>query len=240
MLSDTANVETIGKIISKSDGATIEKMINIVSLSDTNNPNSNLSLQVLSSVADANAARAATDPAGLNTTFLNTGGQSEVNKLIESAVANAGNNPESSKMLANVITKSDAGSIGLMINRIQTVSESNPSSNLSLQVLSSVADANAARAATDPAGLNTTFLNTGGQSEVNKLIESAVANAGNNPESSKMLANVITKSDAGSIGLMINRIQTVSESNPSSNLSLQVLSSVADANAARAATDPAG
>ena len=56
-------------------------MINIVSLSDTNDPNSNLSLQVLSSVADANAA---TDPAGLNTTFLNTGGQSEVNKLIES------------------------------------------------------------------------------------------------------------------------------------------------------------
>jgi ribosomal protein L22 len=215
-------------------------MINIVSLSDTNDLNSNLSLQVLSSVADANAARAATDPAGLNTTFLNTGGQSEVNKLIESAVANAGNNPESSKMLANVITKSDAGSISLMINRIQTVSESNPNSNLSLQVLSSVADANAARATTDPAGLNTTFLNTGGQSEVNKLIESAVANAGNNPESSKMLANVITKSDAGSISLMINRIQTVSESNPNSNLSLQVLSSVADANAARAATDPAG
>ena len=240
MLSNSANVETIGKIISKSDGATIEKMINIVSLSDTNDLNSNLSLQVLSSVADANAARAATDPAGLNTTFLNTGGQSEVNKLIESAVANAGNNPESSKMLANVITKSDAGSISLMINRIQTVSESNPNSNLSLQVLSSVADANAARAATDPAGLNTTFLNTGGQSEVNKLIESAVANAGNNPESSKMLANVITKSDAGSISLMINRIQTVSESNPNSNLSLQVLSSVADANAARAATDPAG
>ena len=46
MLSNSANVETIGKIISKSDGATIEKMINIVSLSDTNDPNSNLSLQV--------------------------------------------------------------------------------------------------------------------------------------------------------------------------------------------------
>ena len=83
MLSDTTNVETIGKIISKSDGATIKKMINIVPLSDTKNPNANLSLQILSSVADANAARAATDPAGLNTTFLNTGGQSEVNKLIK-------------------------------------------------------------------------------------------------------------------------------------------------------------
>ncbi|MDC0519769.1 FecR domain-containing protein, partial [Candidatus Pelagibacter ubique] len=227
MLSNSANVETIGKIISKSDGATIEKMINIVSLSDTNDLNSNLSLQVLSSVADANAARAATDPAGLNTTFLNTGGQSEVNKLIESAVANAGNNPESSKMLANVITKSDAGSISLMINRIQTVSESNPNSNLSLQVLSSVADANAARAATDPAGLNTTFLNTGGQSEVNKLIESAVANAGNNPESSKMLANVITKSDAATVGTMLNNIATVSSKDSNSTLAAQVLSSVA-------------
>ena len=248
MLSDTANIETIGKIISKSDGATIEKMINIVSLSDTNDANSNLSLQVLSSVADANAARAATDPAGLNTTFLNTGGQSEVNKLIESAVANAGNNAADSAMLANVITKSDAGSIGLMINRIQTVSESNPNSNLSLQVLSSVADTNAARAATDPAGLNTTFLNTGGQSEVNKLIESAVANAGNNPESSKMLANVITKSDSNTINILVDSIQTVDNqnsaqgmsNNQNSSLSLQVLSSVADVNAARAATDPAG
>ena len=227
MLSNSANVETIGKIISKSDGATIEKMINIVSLSDTNDLNSNLSLQVLSSVADANAARATTDPAGLNATFLNTEGQSEVNKLIVSAVANAGNNPESSKMLANVITKSDAGSISLMINRIQTVSESNPNSNLSLQVLSSVADANAARAATDPAGLNTTFLNTGGQSEVNKLIESAVANAGNNPESSKMLANVITKSDAATVGTMLNNIATVSSKDSNSTLAAQVLSSVA-------------
>ena len=130
-------------------------------------------------------------------------------------------------MLANVITKSDAGSISLMINRIQTVSESNPNSNLSLQVLSSVADANAARAATDPAGLNTTFLNTGGQSEVNKLIESAVANAGNNPESSKMLANVITKSDAATVGTMLNNIATVSSKDSNSTLAAQVLSSVA-------------
>ena len=159
MLSNSANVETIGKIISKSDGATIEKMINIVSLSDTNDPNSNLSLQVLSSVADANAA---TDPAGLNTTFLNTGGQSEVNKLIESAVANAGNNPESSKMLANVITKSDAATVGTMLNNIATVSSKDSNSTLAAQVLSFVAIT---------AADSTTSVNTELKDKVNFFID---------------------------------------------------------------------
>ncbi len=161
MLSDTANVETIGKIISKSDGATIEKMINIVSLSDTNDPNANLSLQVLSSVADANAARAATDPAGLNITFLNTGGQSQVNKLIESAVANAGNNPESFKMLANVITKSDAATVGTMLNNIATVSAKDPNSTLAAQVLSSVATT---------AATNNTYIDTEKMNQFNDLV----------------------------------------------------------------------
>jgi hypothetical protein len=232
MLNDSDNIETIGKIISKSDGDTVEKMINIVSLSDTNDANSNLSLQVLSSVADANA---------LSSTSLDTSAQSQVNQLIEGAVANAGSNAGDSAMLANVITKGDKDSIGLMIDSIKTASENNPNSNLSLQVLSSVADAKDAAIAAkgnDPIGSNTSYFDRSGQSQVNQLIEGAVANAGSNAGDSAMLANVITKSDPDTINMLVVNIQTVDSQKSnigmigdgSSSLSLQVLSSVADNN----------
>ena len=225
MLNDNDNIDIIGKIISKSDNNTIEKIVNIVSSSSNNNTNSNLSLQVLSSVADANAATT-TDPTASNISFLDTDGQNEVNKLIENAVANASSDPESAKMLANVITKGDQDSVGLVISNIQTISENNSDSNLSLQVLSSVADANAATT-TDPTASNISFLDTDGQNEVNKLIENAVANASSDPESAKMLANVITKSDAATVKSMFNTIAIVSTNNQNFNLAAQVLSNVA-------------
>ena len=223
--NDNDNIDIIGKIILKSDNNTIEKMLNIVSSSSNNDTNSNLSLQVLSSVADANAA-ATTDPTASNISFLDTDGQNEVNKLIENAVANASSDPESAKMLANVITKGNQDSVGLVISNIQTISENNSDSNLSLQVLSSVADANAA-ATTDPTASNISFLDTDGQNEVNKLIENAVANASSDPESAKMLANVITKSDAATVNSMFNTIAIVSTNNQNFNLAAQVLSNVA-------------
>ena len=82
MLTDTSNVDVIGKIISKSDIATIKEIIKVIAISDSNDDNSNLSLQVLSAVADATT---------LNETSLDSEGQTEVNRLIESAVANANN-----------------------------------------------------------------------------------------------------------------------------------------------------
>jgi hypothetical protein len=56
MLSDVDgnnNVALIGDIISRSDGDTVERMVNFVEISDANNEGINLSLQILSSVADA-------------------------------------------------------------------------------------------------------------------------------------------------------------------------------------------
>ena len=113
-------------------------MVNIVSSSSNNDTNSNLSLQVLSSVADANAAEK-NDPTSSNIPFLDTDGQNEVNKLIENAVANASSDPESAKMLANVITKSDAATVNSMFNTIAIVSTNNQNFNLAAQVLSNVA-----------------------------------------------------------------------------------------------------
>ena len=136
--NDNDNIDIIGRIILKSDNNTIEKMVNIISSSSNNDTNSNLSLQVLSSVADANAA-AKNDPTSSNITFLDEDAQNQVNKLIENAVANASSDPESIKMLANVITKSDVSTVGTMLNAIATESTNNQNSNLAAQVLSSVA-----------------------------------------------------------------------------------------------------
>ena len=136
--NDNDNIDIIGRIILKSDNNTIEKMVNIISSSSNNDTNSNLSLQVLSSVADANAAEK-NDPTSSNIPFLDTDGQNEVNKLIENAVANASSDPESTKMLANVITKSDVSTVGTTLNAIATESTNNQNSNLAAQVLSSVA-----------------------------------------------------------------------------------------------------
>ena len=57
-----------------------------------------------------------------------------------------------------------------MVDSIKEVNENNIDSNLSLQVLSAVADATTVDEAS---------LESEGQTEVNKLIESAVANANN-------------------------------------------------------------
>ena len=172
MLTDTSNVDVIGKIISKSDIVTIKEIIKVIAISDSNDDNSNLSLQVLSAVADATS---------VDEVSLESERQTEVNKLIESAVANANNDSESTKLLANVITNGDLDSIGLMVDSIKEVNENNIDSNLSLQVLSAVADATS---------VDEVSLESERQTEVNKLIESAVANANNDSESTKLLSIV--------------------------------------------------
>ena len=142
MLNDNDNIDTIGRIIVKSDINTIEKMVNVVLLSNNNDINSNLSLRVLSSVADANVA-VANDPTVSNTTFFDTDEQIEINKLIENAVTNASGDPESVKMLANIILKSDQATVDTTFNTIAARSTNNQNSNLAAQVLSSIASTEA-------------------------------------------------------------------------------------------------
>ena len=68
-----------------------------------------------------------------------------------------------------------------MVDSIKEVNENNIDSNLSLQVLSAVADATS---------VDEVSLESERQTEVNKLIESAVANANNDSESTKLLSIV--------------------------------------------------
>ena len=127
------NIELMSKIITKSDVKSIENIVNIVKTSNASEANSNLSLQILSSVADRQTEEG---------TSLENEEQTQVNRLIEEAVASAAanNNAENSALIANVITKSNVETITQVVDNVQTSSASTANSTFSLQILSSVAD----------------------------------------------------------------------------------------------------
>ena len=207
----------LANVMSKSNADTISMMVDNIQIADRANPNTNLSLQVLSSVADVSAQ---------NTVYLQANDQTQVNRLIEEAVAAAGNNQENTMMLANVMSKSNADTISMMVDNIQIFDDqsalqggnNNENSSLSLQILSSVSDINFESGST---------FQSSEQTQVNRLIQNAIASAGNNAEDSMMLANVITKSDSTTVGIMFDSIATVSSKDVNSTLAVQVLSSVA-------------
>ena len=207
----------LANVMSKSNADTISMMVDNIQIADRANPNTNLSLQVLSSVADVSAQ---------NTVYLQDNEQTQVNRLIEEAVATADNSEESSMMLANVMSKSNADTISMMVDNIQIFDDqsalqggnNNENSSLSLQILSSVSDINFESGST---------FQSSEQTQVNRLIQNAIASAGNNAEDSMMLANVITKSDSTTVGIMFDSIATVSSKDVNSTLAVQVLSSVA-------------
>ena len=208
------NIELMSKIITKSDVKSIENIVNIVKTSNASEANSNLSLQILSSVADRQSEESIS---------LENEEQTQVNRLIEEAVASAAanNNAENSALIANVITKSNVETITQVVDNVQTSSDSTANSTFSLQILSSVADRQSEEG---------TSLENEEQTQVNRLIEEAVAAAAanNNAENSALIANVITKSNVETISQVVDNVQTSSASTANSTFSLQILSSVAD------------
>ena len=207
---DNININLIGDIISRSDSTTSEKMVSFITLSDANSENSNVSLQVLSSITDARLE---------NSITFDSEKQIQVNRLIDKAIAFGGNNQENSMMLANIMTKSDVDTIGIMVDNISLIAANNLDSNFSLQILSSVADVRLE---------NSIIFDDEKQIQVNRLIEGAITTASNSKENTMMLANVMSKSNADTISMMVDNIQIADRANPNTNLSLQVLSSVAD------------
>ena len=211
------NTMMLANVMSKSNADTISMMVDNIQIADRANPNTNLSLQVLSSVADVSTQ---------NTIYLQGKEQTQVNRLIEEAVATAGNNEESSMMLANVMSKSNADTISMMVDNIKIYDDqsalqggnNNGKSSLSLQILSSVSDSNFENGST---------FQSSQQTQVNRLIENAMASAGNNAGDSKLLANVMNKSDASTVGLVLDNIMTTSANNQNSTFAAEVLSSVA-------------
>ena len=206
------NIELMSKIITKSDVKSIENIVNIVKTSNASEANSNLSLQILSSVADRQTEEG---------TSLENEEQAQVNRLIEEAVASAAanNNAENSALIANVITKSNVETITQVVDNVQTSNASTANSTFSLQILSSVADRQTEESIS---------LENEEQTQVNRLIEEAVAAAAanNNAENSALIANVITKSNVETITQVVDNIKKNNTQNPNAGLSLEIVTSL--------------
>ena len=155
------NIELMGMIITKSDVKSIENIINIVKTSNASEANSNLSLQILSSVADSQSEEG---------TSLENEEQSQVNRLIEEAVAAAAtnNNAENSALIANVITKSNVETITKVVDNIKKNNEETPNAGLSLQVVNDVEVA---------ANNELVIIESNKQTQINRLLEEAIAAA---------------------------------------------------------------
>ena len=206
------NIELMSKIITKSDVKSIENIVNIVKTSNASEANSNLSLQILSSVADRQSEESIS---------LENEEQTQVNRLIEEAVAAAAanNNAENSALIANVITKSNVETITQVVDNVQTSNASTANSTFSLQILSSVADRQTEESIS---------LENEEQTQVNRLIEEAVAAAAanNNAENSALIANVITKSNVETITQVVDNIKKNNTQNPNAGLSLEIVTSL--------------
>ena len=152
------NIKLMGNIIAKSDLKSVTNIVNIVKATSVLSQNSNLSLQILSSVADTQNENAIT---------LENEEQSQVNRLIEAAVAAAAanNNAENSALIANVITKSNVETITEVVDNIKKNNKNNPKAGLSLQVLNNVEITSA------KASIN---IDSNKQTQINRLLEEAL------------------------------------------------------------------
>ena len=93
--------------------------------------------------------------------------QSQVNRLIEAAVAAAAanNNAENSALIANVITKSNVETITDVVDNIKKNNKNNPKAGLSLQVLNNVEITSAKES------IN---IDSNKQTQINRLLEEAL------------------------------------------------------------------
>ena len=202
--------QLIANIISKSDSTIVGTIVEQIRIADVGNINSNMSLNVLSSIASIRAEESI---------VLGIEEQTEVNKLIEEAINRAEQSNEDATLIANVIAKSDLSVISEMVDGIKLNEKENINYNMSLIVLSSIVDIQSDQSIS---------LDTSEQSEVNRLIEEAVARATGSEGDSSLLANVIAKSSVSSIEEIVDNIQQNEENNLDSNISLQVLTQIVD------------
>ena len=139
---------------------------------------------------------------------------------MEEAVFSAADSEEGAMMLANIMTEADADMMGTMMDTIQTVGETNADSTLALEVLSSMADS----------GESFDDMDFGdeGQAQYDQMMEQAVFSAADSEDGAMMLANIMTEADADTMGIMMDTIGMMGETNEDSTLALEVLSSLAD------------
>jgi hypothetical protein len=145
-------------------------------------------------------------------------GQAQFDDMMEDAVFSAVNSDDGAMMLGNMMTNGSEESMGMMMDTISMVGETDPNSTLALEVLSSMAE-------------NDSFedMNFGdqGQAQFDDMMEDAVFSAVNSDDGASMLASVMTNSDADSVGSMLDYIADVAKNDPNSTFAAEVLSEIA-------------
>ena len=111
--------------------------------------------------------------------------------MMEDAVFSAANSEDGAMMLGNMMANGSEESMGMMMDTIGKVGETDPNSTLALEVLSSMAE-------------NESFDDMNfegeGQDQFDDMMEDAVFSAANSEDGAMMLANVMTNSDADTAG----------------------------------------
>ena len=172
-------------------------------------PNSTLALEVLSSMAENDS---------FDDMNFEDEGQDQFDDMMEDAVFSAANSEDGAMMLGNMMANGSEESMGMMMDTIGKVGDTDPNSTLALEVLSSMAE-------------NDSFddMNFGdqGQDQFDDMMEDAVFSAANSEDGAMMLASVMTNSDADTVGSMLDYIADVAENDPNSTFAAEVLSEIA-------------
>ena len=138
---------------------------------------------------------------------------------MEDAVFSAANSEDGAMFLANIMSKGSEESVYMMMDTIGQVGETFTDSTLALEVLSSMAE-------------NESFDDMNfegeGQDQFDDMMEDAVFSAANSEDGAMMLGNMMANGSEESMGMMMDTIGKVGETDPDSTLALEVLSSMAE------------
>jgi len=235
--------ENINFIVENSTGENTEFLSNVLNISDEASIGESMN-QILET-NDYLVASVITNLSNEDNTFLTTSNVEANNAIKEKIFTQMLNDTDDENnniaVIGSIFAKSDAESVGLMMDTIQTVGETNAHSTLALEVFSSMADSESFYdmdfGYEEYFGDEEYFDDETQkqfdqmmeiQEQYDQMMEQAVFSAADSEEGAMMLANMMTYGNEESIYMMMDTIGMMAETNPDSTLALEVLSSMAD------------
>ena len=236
--------ENINFIVENSTGENTEFLSNVLNISDE--ASIGQSMNHILETNDYLVASVITNLSNEDNTFLTTSNLEANNAIKEKIFTQMLNDTDDDNnniaVIGSIFAKSDAESVGLMMDTIQTVGEANADSTLALEVFSSMADSGESFDDMD-FGYEEYFGDEEYfddemqeqfdqmmeiQEQYDQMMEQAVFSAADSEDGAMMLANIMTEADADTMGIMMDTIGMMGETNADSTLALEVLSSMAD------------
>ena len=224
--------ENINFIVENSTGENTEFLSNVLNISDEASIGQSMN-QILET-NDYLVASVITNLSNEDNTFLTTSNIEANNaikeKIFTQMLSDTDDENNNIAVIGSIFAKSDAESVALMMDTIQTVGETNADSTLALEVFSSMADSGESFDDMDFGyeGQEQLDQMMEIQEQYDQMMEQAVFSAADSEDGAMMLANIMTHASEESIYMMMDTIGTMGETNADSTLALEVLSSMAD------------